>query len=293
MIVYLPLLTLTGVQIIIYILKVENIFSSLILDFLAIILSLATIIINLATEPVIYAVLIIVFLQILKQQKIDFQSIKIIFNNKSNNFIKTAVIFFLFFITVQQMAQGILLLPLSFNTLRESVNLETFFFSESIAEKLNSINLLQIIDSLYPNIYFLTEFISMIIAAIFTRKYYFYIPITIVENVTQMIPLNNSKILVNEVNNIATKLFFLALFIPYLVNFIITITFTKILGLNGTTEEILFNVSAARQISFFISGLINIFIYPTLVIAALLLYLKARQKLGETRENIFSQYESL
>lgn len=290
-IVYLPLLILTSFQIIIYLLKVENIFSSIILDFFSTILSLATVIISLAVEPTIYAVLIIVFIQIIKKEKIDFQSIKTIFSKKSNNFIKSVVVFFLFFITVQQISQLILLVPLSFSTLRQSIDIETFFFSESVTEKINSIDLQQIVANLYPNIYFLTEFISMVVAAIFTKKYYFYIPITIVENVTQLIPLNNSKLLVKEVNNIATKLFFLGLFIPYLVNLINTLIFTKILGLQGTLGEIFLNISAIRQISLFISALINIFIYPTLTIAALLLYLKARQSLGETNEDIFSKYK--
>ncbi|MBI4852184.1 MAG: hypothetical protein HY819_10345 [Acidobacteria bacterium] len=188
------------------------------------------------------------------------------------------------------MTQLVLLIPLSFNTIKESVNIEVLLFSESVIEKINSINLQQIISNLYPNIYYFTEFISMVIAIIFTKQYYFYIPIIIVENLSQLVPLNNSKNLFAEVNDIAKKFFFLALLIPYLVNLINTLIFTKILGLNGILEDILLNISIGKQFSLFISAIINIFIYPVLVIATFFLYLKARNLLGET-ENIFSKYE--
>lgn len=286
-IIYLPLLVLTFLQIIIYLLK--SLSSSLILSIFSTLLNLATPIINLAIEPTIYLVLTIVFLQIIRKEKTDLKTVKIIFINKLNNFIKTAIIFFLFFITIQQMVQVLLLIPLSFTTIKESVDLETLLFSINILEKLNSINLQQIISNLYPTTYYLTELISMVIAIIFTRKYYFYIPIIVVENLSQKLPLNNSKVLFSEVENIAKRFFFLAMLIPYLVNLINTLIFTKMLGLSGNLEDILLNLSASKQFSLFISAGFNIFIYPILVIAGVLLYLKARQALGEGEEKIFSQ----
>lgn len=287
--IYLPLLSLTLFQILVYLLKIKNIFSSLVLDILSTLFGLVTPVISIAIEPTIYSILIISFIQILKKENTDFTTIKNIFNNNLNNIIKNFVIFFLLFISIQQLLQLLLLFPLSFQTIKQSIDFETLLFSESILEKIDSINLKQIIINLYPETFYLTEFISTIIAIIFINKYYLYLPISIIETSDKMPPLNRSKELVSNVKNIGGKLLSLAILIPYLVNLINTIIFTKLLGLSGQTKDILLNLSASKQISLFISGIINLFIYPIIVIAVFLLYLKASQISGKEESVFFNQ----
>lgn len=296
--IYLPLLTLTLFQILVYFLKVKNIFSSLILDILSTLFGLVTPVISIAIEPIIYSILTISFIQILKKENTDFTTIKNIFNNNLNNIIKNFVIFFLLFISIQQLIQLVLLFPLSFQVIKQSIDFETLLFSESLLEKINSINLRQIIINLYPETFYFTELISTIVAIIFIKKYYLYLPISIVETSNKIFPkippLNRSKELTSNVKSIANKLLFLAIFTPYLVNLINTIIFTKLLGLGGETANILLNISTSKQISLFISGIINLFIYPIIVIAVFLLYLKASQILGkeEKEESIFFDKEN-
>lgn len=285
LLIYLPLLTITSLQIIIYFFKSYKIISSIIFDLLGVILSLLTTLISLATEPTIYALLVLVALQIFNEDSIQLQVVKDKFKKRSSNFIKAAVVFFVYFITVQQMTQALLLLFISFNDIKTYIDLETFFFSDNIPEKMGSIQLDKIILSIYPFKYFVTEFISIIVAAFAVRKYFLYVPIVFIEDVNDLIPLKNSKMLVGEVKAIATKVVLLAVIIPYGVNTMTCILLTNILGIKGTANMMISNIAAAKEISLFTSGLINIFIYPTIVIAVLLLYLKAKQSLETKPKN--------
>ncbi len=288
---FLPLLFLTGIQIIIYALKVNDITSFILLDILSFLFSILTLTISQFTEPTIYLILIILGLQILTNKDANFDTISKLFQKHSFNFAKTFVIFFLYFITVQQLVHLLLLTPLSFSTIQQSIDLETLIFAENLNDKINSIYLDKIIYKLYPITYYFTEIISIIIAAFFVKKYYLYIPITIVENVTNTIPLKNSKLLVNEVKPLVNKLFFLTLFLPYFINASLTITFTNLLGLDTTLSMMIANLGAAKQISLFISALINSFIYPILALSMILVYLKAREALGESPTQVLETYQ--
>jgi hypothetical protein len=277
LLVYLPLLTITGLQSIIYLLKSKANISSILLDLLGIVLGLFTTAIILATEPIIYAVLVIIALQLLNGESIDLQVVKGKLQKQLGNFIKVAVVFFVYFITIQQLTQGVLLFLVSFSEVKQYIDLETFFFSPDIAEKLDSIQLDKIILSTYPIKYFVTEFIGIVAAAFAVRKYYLYVPIVFMEDVKDLIPLKNSKLLINEIKNIATIVVPLAVVLPYLVNVTTTISLTYFFGLKGTASNMISNIAGAKEISLFISALINTLIYPTFAISLVLMYLRARQ----------------
>lgn len=289
--VFLPLLFLTSTQIIIYFLKVNNIISFILLDIISFLFNILTLTISQFTEPTIYLIIIILGLQILTNKDTSFNTILNLSQKHSFNFAKTFILYFLYFITVQQLVHLLIVTPLAYDIIKQSVDIETFIFSENLSDKIDSINLNNIIYNLYPITYYLTEIISMTIAAFFVKKYYLYIPITIVENVTNVIPLKNSKLLVNEVKLLVNKLFFLTLFLPYFINASLTITFTKLLGLDATLSVMLANVAAAKQISLFISALINSFIYPILALSMILVYLKAREALGESPTQVLETYQ--
>lgn len=240
-------------------------------------------------EPLIYLLVSLTVLESLV--KIPTTSMRTILKSRSGAFFSTALIFYFYFVTIQQIVQMILLTPFALGAMNNLVDIQTLQTAQSLKDVVFSINIMALTKSAPPFTLFMIEFLGLVIAMVFSLKYFLYMPVVAVEGEAGLTPLKHSSLLVKRNLRGATNLYFVVALIPYLINALLNVAANQLFAESPVLGLPLANSTLLGNIASLIAIAINIFVYPLMALPVIYFYLNSREQAGEPLEEIVTNYQ--
>jgi serine/threonine protein kinase len=163
--------------------------------------------------------------------------------------------FYIIFILIEKIIEGLLTLPALTNITQNDIGL-------------------------------IRNLVGMTIATIITARFYLYIPVAMIEGESDIAALKRARILYRRARRAAIELSLISVIIPYLISIVIYLSITQIFK-EPSSVGIEFTIGTPGGIiATFINLAIQFFYFPLLTIALVLCYVKTRQMSGETLAQI-------